>query len=99
MIWPSLDQITPEPLPRPSAWPVCTTTVERRSFSATSPKPTTFSPELELEPEPVGDILFSSVRTLGDFDGAFLKRAATNEFHGERFADRLAAEMRLNVFE
>ena len=64
---PSLDQITPEPLPRPLAW---MTTVERRSFSAISPNPVTA-------------ISFASMRAFPDYDGPFLDGAATNDLERE----------------
>src|SRR5260370_4831529 len=83
MMTPSADQITPEPLPRS---PGRTSTVERRSLSALSPKSRMA-------------ILFASARAFANGDADFLRRAAANEFECERLAYRFAAELRMNIFE
>src|SRR3981189_3243808 len=83
MMTPSVDQITPEPLPRS---PGSTSTVERRSFSAISPKSRM-------------DILFASARAFADDDVDFLRRASANEFEREWLADRFTEELRVNIFE
>src|SRR5882762_3834735 len=83
MTVPSLDQITPEPLPRP---PAGTRTVERRSFSAISPNPITA-------------ISFASVRAFRHNNAAFLNRAATNKFQWEHLPDRFTAKVGLNVLQ
>src|SRR6266478_3096335 len=80
---PSADQITPEPLPRS---PGSTSTVERRSFSAISPKSRM-------------DILFASARAFANDDVDFLRRASANEFERKRLADRFTMELRVNIFE
>src|SRR5216684_4912100 len=83
MIAPSADQMTPEPLPRP---PGLTRTVERRSFSAISPKPWIA-------------MLFGSARAFADDDVDFLRCAAADELEREGFADGFAVQLRVNVFE
>src|SRR4029077_5087460 len=83
MMLPSLDQITPEPLPRP---PDRITTVERRSFSAISPNPVT-------------TVSFSSMWAFRCHDVPFLKGAASNEFQRQRFADRVSGENRLYILK
>src|ERR1700726_113675 len=83
MMTPSDDQMTPEPLPR---WPGSTSTVERRSFSAISPKSRIA-------------ILLASTRAFADDDVDFLGRASANEFEGERFADGFPVELRVHVLE
>src|ERR1700720_3423036 len=80
---PSADQITPEPLPRS---PGRTSTVERRSCSAISPKPWIA-------------ILFASARTLAYNDVHFLCGAAADELKGEWLADGVAVELRVDIFE
>src|ERR1700738_2904603 len=80
---PSADQITPEPLRRS---PGRTRTVERRSFSAISPKPWMA-------------MLFASARALADDDVHFLRCAATDEFEREWLADGFTVELRVNVFQ
>src|SRR5579864_3717851 len=68
---PSLDQMTPEPAPRPPEW---MRTVERRNCSAISPNPGMA-------------MLFASMRALTDNDLGFLRHAATNQFDHNRLAD------------
>src|SRR5579872_6138163 len=85
MMTPSLDQITPEPFPRP---PALISTVERRSDSAISPNPLT----LAL-------ISVPSVRPFRDRNFGFLQRAAAHKTDGERFADCRAVQFGMNVFE
>src|SRR5580698_1890970 len=85
MITPSLDQITPEPFPRP---PALIRTVDRRSDSAISPNPLT----LAL-------ISVPSVRPFRDRDFGFLQRAAAHKTDGERFADCRTVQFGMNVFE
>src|ERR1700722_12603204 len=86
MMTPSLDQITPEPLPRPPA--ALISTVERRSDSAISPNPFT----LAL-------ISLASMRAFGNRDFGFLQRPTRVEADGERFADCGAVQFGMNVFE
>src|SRR5882762_1904158 len=83
MMTPSVDQITPEPLPRS---PGSTSTVERRSFSAISPKSRMA-------------MLFASARAFANDDVDFLRRASANEFERKRLADRFTTELRVNIFE
>src|SRR3984885_7600937 len=85
MITPSLDQITPEPLPRP---PALIRTVDRRSDSAISPNPLTLAP-----------ILVPSVRPFRDRNFGLLQSPAAHKTEGERFADCRAVQFRMNVFE
>src|SRR5579864_2322835 len=80
---PSADQMTPEPLPR---WPGRTRTVERRSFSAISPKSRMA-------------ILLASPRAFANDDVDFLGGASADELEGERFADGFAVELRVNIFK
>src|SRR5882757_9174286 len=80
---PSVDQITPEPLPRS---PGSTSTVERRSFSAISPKSRMA-------------ILFASARAFADDDVDFLRCAAADEFECERLADGFAMELRVDILK
>src|SRR6266404_4224407 len=80
---PSVDQITPEPLPRS---PGRTSTVERRSCSAISPKPLMAT-------------LFASAGAFADNYVHFLRGTAANEFERERLADGFAVELRVDVFE
>src|SRR5258706_400789 len=80
---PSADQITPEPLPRS---PGRTSTVERRSCSAISPKPWMAT-------------LFTSALAFADYDIHFLGCAAADEFERERLADGFAVELRVDIFE
>jgi hypothetical protein len=83
MMLPLLDQITPEPFPRPPDW---MTTVERRSFSAISPNPVT-------------TVSFSPMWAFGYHDVPVLNRAASNEFQRKRFADRVSCQKRLNILK
>src|SRR6266851_1212648 len=83
MIAPLADQMTPEPLPRP---PGLTRTVERRSFSAISPKPWMA-------------MLFASARAFADDDVDFLRCAAADELERERFADGFAVQLRVDILE
>src|SRR5882724_13177944 len=80
---PSLDQMTPEPLPRRPAW---MKTVERRSFSAISPK-------LAM------GILLGSVVVLAHRDGCLFQRAATHESQRDALADRCSLQLRVNIFQ
>src|SRR5580700_9056269 len=82
-ISPSPPQMTPEPLPRS---PASMSTVERRSCSATSPKP---------------GMLMSvvSARTLGHRDAHYLGRATTHDLCGQCFADIFRLQVGLHVFE
>src|SRR5580704_747613 len=82
-IRPSPPQMTPEPLPRS---PASTRTVERRSCSATSPKPAMLMSVV-------------SARTLGHRDGQFLGRATTHDLRGQCLADVFRLQMGLQVFE
>src|SRR5882757_8440100 len=83
MMTPSVDQITPEPLPRS---PGSTSTVERRSFSAISPKSRIA-------------ILFAPARAFADHDVDFLRSAAAHEFECERLADGFAMELRVDILK
>src|SRR5262245_47883048 len=80
---PSLDQMTPEPQPRP---PALMSTVERRRCSATSPKPVTVTS-------------FPSVRTLADGDRGFLNGPAAYKFQRQLLANGLAMKLRMNVLQ
>src|SRR5258708_23268965 len=82
-ISPSPVQITPEPLPR---CPACRRTVERRSFSAISPKP-------------MMAILVDSVQPLAHGDAEFPHRAAADDLCRQRPANILGMELRLHVLE
>src|SRR5713101_7759902 len=83
MMTPSADQITPEPLPRS---PGSTSTVERRSFSAISPKSRMA-------------IIFASAWAFANDDVDFLHSAAAHEFQRERLADSFAMQLRVDIFE
>src|SRR3954451_3615913 len=85
MMAPSLDQMTPDPLPRPLG-PAVIRTVERRSCSAISPNPVIF-------------ILLASRFALADGDAGFLDRATANELQRQRFADGSAVKLSVNIFE
>src|ERR1700722_5929652 len=80
---PSLDHTTPEP---PPCDPLRTTTVERRSFSATSPIP-------------LMDTLLSSRRPLAYHDGSVRARAAAKKFRGQLFPDAGERQMGLHILE
>src|ERR1700694_1002433 len=80
---PSLLQITPEPLPRPPAW---TSTVERRSCSAISPKPSMA-------------MLVSAMWAFAHRNVCFLHHTTANKLQRQRLADGFAVKLRMNVFQ
>src|SRR5215472_14846264 len=67
-------------------------TVERRSCSAISPNP-------GMAPLALLAMLVRSVRAFANNNAGFLKRAAANEFQGQRFADGFRAKLPVNIFE
>src|SRR6266851_2430377 len=73
-------------IPEPFPRPAPTRTVDRRSCSATSPNPGMAT-------------LLASVRAFCHYQARFLHRAATNEFQSQRFANRAAMELRVDVFQ
>src|SRR5215470_15545777 len=83
MITPSLDQITPEPLPRPPEW---ISTVERRSCSAISPNPFT-------------GMSFASALPLAHNQVRLLNCPTADELQCERLADSSAVQLRMDVLK
>src|ERR1700687_1826086 len=73
-------------IPEPLPRPAPTRTVERRSCSAISPNPGMAT-------------LLASVRAFCHHQARFLHSAAANEFQSQRFADRAAVELRVDVFQ